>query len=119
MDQMDWKRLFLAFDGRINRQPFWIGVIILFVLNIIIAAIFGDGILGILLSLALIYPGLAVYVKRCHDRGKTGWWCLLLLIPIVGLIWAIVDLGILKGTPGPNDYGPDPLGDGARADVFD
>jgi uncharacterized membrane protein YhaH (DUF805 family) len=50
-----------------------------------------------------------LHIKRCHDRGKSAWWCLLLIIPIVGLIWAIVDLGILAGTQGANEYGPDPL----------
>ncbi len=118
MDQLDWKNLFLSFEGRINRQPFWIGVIILFVANIVVSLILGDGIIAILIALAMIYPGLCVYIKRCHDRGKSGWWCLLLLIPIVGLIWAIVDLGIFEGTKGSNDYGPDPLG-GAAADAFD
>lgn len=113
---MDWNHLFLSFQGRISRQPFWIGVLCLIavgvVIQLIIASLFAEGTgatLGSLVSLALIYPSLAVYAKRCHDRSKSAWWLLLLLIPLVGLIWLIVDLGILPGTPGPNQYGPDPL----------
>lgn len=59
-------------------------------------------------SLLSLWIGLAVYVKRCHDRGKSGWWLLLMLIPFVGIIWWLVDLGILEGQHGANKYGPDP-----------
>ena len=48
-------------------------------------------------------------VKRWHDRGKSGWWVLIALIPLVGPIWAIIETGFLPGTSGPNEYGPDPL----------
>lgn len=105
---MDFKQLFLSFDGRINRQPFWIGVVILFIVNVAASAIFAVWLAGII-QLVLIYPSLAVSVKRCHDRDKSGWWCLLLLIPVVGFIWWVIDLGILEGTDGENQYGPNPL----------
>ncbi len=139
MNQLDWNRLFLSHEGRISRQPFWIGVAIMFVVQFVVSSVVGTGIIGSLISLALIYPTLCVYIKRCHDRGKSGWWVLLLFLPVVTIVfmfmdaslfvvpvvfilgvtvWWIVDLGILKGTDGPNDYGPDPLG-GATADAFD
>ncbi len=105
---MDPKFLFLSFEGRINRQPFWIAVIALLIANGIVLAVFQAWLSG-LLQLALAYPGFAVSVKRCHDRNKSGWWALLLLIPVVGFIWAVIDLGILQGTDGGNTYGPDPL----------
>ena len=55
-----------------------------------------------------LWINLAASVKRCHDRGKSGWWMLLVLIPIVGGIWWLIDLGVLEGDQGPNKYGPDP-----------
>jgi len=58
--------------------------------------------------LAAIWIGLATQVKRCHDRGFSGWWVLLALIPLVGSIWVLVSLGILEGEDGPNVYGLDP-----------
>jgi hypothetical protein len=58
---------------------------------------------------ALLWPVLAVYVKRCHDRDKSGWWLLLLAIPCLGVLWWLIDLGLLEGTPGPNSYGVSPL----------
>ena len=57
-----------------------------------------------------IWIGLAAQVKRCHDRGFSGWWLLLGLIPLAGAIWQLVSLGILEGQEGPNVYGPDPRG---------
>ena len=55
-----------------------------------------------------IIPAILVYIKRFHDRDKSGWWMLIVLIPIVGAIWLLVELGFLPGTPGPNRFGPPP-----------
>ena len=115
---MDWNYLFTSFEGRIGRQPFWIGSLALtvasFVVSLVMAAIFGQGVLGSLLqfivALAILYPSVAIAAKRFHDRDKSGWWILIVLIPFIGLIWYIVELGFLPGTPGPNRFGPDPLG---------
>ena len=70
---------------------------------------------AIIVSLVFLYPALAVYTKRWHDRGKSGWWSLIMLVPFIGPIWALVELGFLSGTPGPNQYGADPLGRGLAA----
>jgi uncharacterized membrane protein YhaH (DUF805 family) len=106
---MDWQQLFLSFDGRISRQPFWIGVLVLFAANVLIAVVLGRGVLGALASLALVYPSIALSVKRWHDRGKSGWWVLIGLIPVVGFVWTLVECGLLEGTKGDNAYGPEPL----------
>ena len=115
---MDWKYLFTSFDGRINRAKFWAGVGVLFAIGIvaqIIDALLGTtgesglGIVGVIVMLASIYPALALYAKRWHDRDKSGWWSLIALVPIIGAIWLLVELGILEGTRGANQYGPDPL----------
>jgi len=114
---MDYQKLFFTYDGRINRTPFWIGGTILSVINIVVQAVihtaFGNGLIGaillLIISLFLIYPSLCVAIKRYHDRDKSGWWCLILLIPLVGIIWYIIDVGCLRGTIGPNRFGPDPL----------
>jgi uncharacterized membrane protein YhaH (DUF805 family) len=50
--------------------------------------------------------GVIVYIKRFHDRDKSGWWVLIGLIPIIGAIWLPIELGFLKGTPRPNRFGP-------------
>ena len=114
---MDWKFLFASFDGRISRQPFWIGFLVLMaanlLTNLVIRILFGFGAIGGLLSLiaalVLAYGAFAVLIKRCHDRGKSGWWSVLAVVPFVGLVWVIVDMGILEGAKGANQYGSDPL----------
>ena len=115
---MDWNSLYTSFDGRIGRQAFWIGTLVLAAVHFIgggvISTIFGHGFFGgllrIVLSLVLLYPSLAVAAKRWHDRDKSGWWSLIALIPVVGWIWYLVECGVLVGTVGQNRYGADPVG---------
>jgi len=74
---MDWVDLFTGFHGRISRQPFWIGVLVLVVVESIcqMAAhrLEGDR-LGAIVDLAFSYPELAVTLKRAHDRNLPTWW---------------------------------------------
>ena len=73
--------------------------------------------------LAVLIPGIAVTVRRLHDRDMSGWWYLGFIvagmIPLVGWIASIAMLVImcLPGTTGPNRFGPDPL-DPHQAEVF-
>jgi uncharacterized membrane protein YhaH (DUF805 family) len=132
---MDWKYLFTSFEGRINRKPFWLGLLILmatqWIVGILLFAAVGLSlmsgadpvmsprdvfllkILGVLLplvvTLVFLYPSVAIYTKRWHDRGKSGWWMLILFIPLLGFVWFLVECGFLPGTAGPNQYGNDPL----------
>jgi len=116
MDNIDWADFLFSFEGRINRAKFWLGVAILYVVPwvlFIIAAAVNSSFLWILVSLVvlvMIWPGLAISIKRWHDRDKSGWWILIGFIPLIGPIWALVETGFLEGTPGPNQYGPNPLG---------
>jgi uncharacterized membrane protein YhaH (DUF805 family) len=153
---------FTGMDGRINRQAWWIGVVILIivaiVLNFILGAVMGGGMpsleqmmdpafmagytqkagwQGLIIGLITAYPYIALSVKRRHDRNNNGYDAIGLIafsllfsliqalgmlsatggigmvVSIIFLIYAIymlVQLGFLKGTAGPNNYGPDPLG---------
>ena len=67
---MNWQFLFLSANGRIGQKDFWIGFLILFVAGFILGMI---PLLGMLISIALIYPWVCLYSKRLHDFGKTGW----------------------------------------------
>ena len=62
-----------------------------------------------LLMFPLMLVGIIVQIKRWHDRDKSGWWVLINLVPCIGPFWALIECGFLRGTPGPNKYGPDPL----------
>jgi len=65
------------------------------------------GTLGLLYSLAVFLPGLAVAIRRLHDTGKSGWMILINLVPLIGFIWFIV-LMAKDSAPGENQYGPNP-----------
>lgn len=115
--------LFLSMTGRIERGRWWFASIILWVVSLAVvavnwSAIQDDGITDpewsavsvatTILAILLIWPLVAVGVKRWHDRGKSGWWMLIYLVPLLGALWALVELGFLRGDQGANEYGPDP-----------
>lgn len=115
---MDWKYLFTSLEGRIGRQSYWMGVLALYGITVVavlldnmigLAGEDGYGILTILVTLALIYPQIVLLAKRWHDRDKSGWWTLIGLVPVIGGLWMLIELGFLRGTDGPNRFGPDPL----------
>jgi uncharacterized membrane protein YhaH (DUF805 family) len=67
----------------------------------------GYGILTGLYSLAIILPGLAVAARRLHDTGRSAWWLLIGLVPLVGPIVLLVFF-VQDSQPGSNQYGPNP-----------
>jgi uncharacterized membrane protein YhaH (DUF805 family) len=101
------------FSGRARRSEYWWYALCSFLISIVLRGI--DYMIGGLdfqiisgiYGLAVLIPGLAVYVRRMHDIGKSGWFILLWFIPIIGWIWALVLL-FTEGNNGPNEYGPDP-----------
>ena len=106
--------LYFSFQGRISRATFWRhGVLWLLMMTLLF-----NGLLGIvgltaeeadgLTNLLLLWPALAISVKRWHDRNRSAWWVLVNLIPLIGWLWVLIENGALRGTPGPNDHGPAP-----------
>ncbi|AXI48350.1 hypothetical protein C1J03_21555 [Sulfitobacter sp. SK012] len=104
---------YVDFKGRSNRPQFWFWTLWMIILGIgtgIIDSTFGFydvGPINSILSLITLIPGIAVAARRLHDIGRRGWWLLLILIPIVGLIVLIVFFST-KGEETPNPYG-DPV----------
>jgi uncharacterized membrane protein YhaH (DUF805 family) len=85
-----------------------------FLVNLIIAIVIGIigriihlEVLSTLYSLAVLVPALAVGARRLHDTGRSAWWLLIYLIPVIGWIWLIV-LFAIDGDQGANPYGADP-----------
>ncbi len=106
---------YAVFSGRATRKEYWMfvlyNVIISIIIGIISGLIFGktaDGssndVLGGIYSLAVLLPSLAVLVRRLHDTGRSGWWILIGLIPLIGTIILIVFLA-QKTKAGDAKYG--------------
>ncbi|MEM9434311.1 MAG: DUF805 domain-containing protein [Pseudomonadota bacterium] len=106
---------YIDFNGRAQRSEYWwfflFAVICSLIAGVIDGLIFGAQVVGLLVTLGLFLPGLAAVIRRLHDQDRVGWWALIALVPFIGGI-ALIVLMILKGTDGPNKYGPDPLADG-------
>jgi len=110
---------YAVFSGRARRKEIW--MFILFNILISIALSFVDvatgmynvesgmGTLSTIYALAVLIPSIAVGVRRLHDTSRSGWWILIGLIPLIGLIVLIV-FYCLDSTPGDNQYGPNPKG---------
>ena len=117
MDSNYLKRYLFSFEGRATRLEYWmfnVALIIGIIIGSIIGAVFRGGLATIILSLlgllglVFIWSGIAIQVKRWHDRDKSGWWILINFIPIIGF-WAFIENGFLPGTEGKNRFGEDPL----------
>jgi uncharacterized membrane protein YhaH (DUF805 family) len=63
----------------------------------------------LLFGILVTWISIAVGIKRFHDRNKSGVWILIIFVPVIGGLWYLIECGFLRGTVGPNDYGPDPL----------
>jgi uncharacterized membrane protein YhaH (DUF805 family) len=107
---------YAGFSGRARRAEYWqfvlfnvIAAVVLFVIGLAIKF----PLLYVIYNLAVLIPGLAVFVRRMHDTGRSGWWILLALVPVVGGIVLLV-FACLEGEAGPNKYGANPK---AIADV--
>jgi uncharacterized membrane protein YhaH (DUF805 family) len=114
-ERMPPLRMFLDPRGRIGRRDFWLyGVAAMAGLTLLLQALLGiagmdEDLREPIVNLLLLWPVLAVSIKRWHDRDKSGWWVLIVLVPVIGWLWALVVNGFLRGTPGPNRFGADPL----------
>ncbi len=101
---------YVNFSGRACRSEFWFWVLFAVIVAIVanvIDAIIGIPAVGAITGLGLLLPGIAVSIRRLHDIDRTGWWYLLIFTGIgwiLLLVWAC-----MKGTTGPNTYGPDPI----------
>ena len=107
--------MLFSLRGRISRRRFWRwGVGALLVLAALTHALLGIArvrteLADPLVNLLLLWPAVAISVKRWHDRGRTGWWVLVGLVPVVGWLWLLIDNGLVRGTAGPNRYGAAPM----------
>lgn len=99
------------FDGRSHREEYWMFVlfdlIIILVLMVLSVVVAPSMVILVLHRLAVAVPGIAVTIRRLHDTGRSGWWCLIGFIPIIGAIVLLFYMA-QDSQPGTNQYGPSP-----------
>jgi len=107
---------YAAFTGRARRREYWTFVIVNDIICLILGLIEGltgitaesdYSVLAIIFSLLVLIPTLAVTVRRLHDTGRSGWWLLIGLIPIIGVLVLLIFF-VLDSQAGTNEYGPSP-----------
>lgn len=113
--QMEWYVKVLAnyvgFQGRARRKEYWMFILFNIIISIVLSIL--QGILGLntaltgLYSLAILLPFLAVGVRRLHDTGRSGWWLLISLIPLIGVMTLII-FTCQESDYRINKYGPNP-----------
>lgn len=114
---------YATFAGRARRAEYWwfalFNILVSIAAGILDRVLFSahamnpgmSGPLNALAGLALLLPGLALWCRRLHDVGRSGWWWLLVFIPVIG--WVVLFYwSVRRGDVGPNDYGPDPINGG-------
>ena len=107
-------RNYVGFSGRAARSEYWYWTLFVILVSVVASALdlaifpfHQVSPLNTIASLILLLPGIAISVRRLHDMDHTGWWLLIVLTGIGGLILLI--WFCFKGTEGPNRFGPDPL----------
>ena len=101
----DALKRYVDFSGRTRRSGYWW----FFLIHTIawIALGFAAPAVAAIYAVGTLLPGLGVSVRRLHDTGRSGWWWLINIIPLVGFVVFTVFLAS-DGTRGANRYGPDP-----------
>ena len=107
---------YAGFAGRAGRREYWmfflvylliyIGLVVLTAIPGVLGNLFG--IATLIFALGLLIPSIAVGVRRLHDSDRSGWWMLLLFVPLAGLY--VLYLMIIEGTSGSNRFGESTVG---------
>lgn len=109
-------RKYAQFDGRARRKEYWMFALFNGIITVVLAMVggqlgtggsmIGAAVLG-LYSLGVFIPSLAVGVRRLHDTGRSGWWMLIVLVPLIGAL-ALLIFAVQDSQPATNEYGPSP-----------
>jgi uncharacterized membrane protein YhaH (DUF805 family) len=108
---------YVCFSGRARRKEYWMFTLFNFIAAAIVGFIGGFlsgatdvaafAFLGTLYNLAVLLPSVAVFFRRLHDIGKSGWWYFIVFVPCgIGAIWFLILM--ITGSDGTNEYGPTP-----------
>ena len=115
-DPMPLAQVLFSLRGRVPRKVFWLyGVLGPLLVSVMLEMLLGIVGVGerraeLFTSVLIAWPCVAVAVKRWHDRDRSGWWVLILVVPVLGALWTLIENGLLRGSVGANRYGADLTG---------
>jgi len=98
---------YAIFSGRARRKEYWMFMLFNFIIGFALGIVEVSSILVSLYSLAVLLPGMAVAVRRLHDTGRSGWWLLIGIVPIIGALVLLVFM-VQDSQSDDNQYGPNP-----------
>lgn len=106
---LDAWRKYLSFNGRATRKDYWGFVLINMLASFLITLaeiIVGmdDAFISSLYTLAVICPNIALCTRRLHDVGRSGWWQLAAIVPLLNF-YLFYMIWIKRGTEGENRFG--------------
>lgn len=103
---------YAVFNGRARRAEYWWFTLFSIIASVVLSVIDGvlgtPGVLAGIYALAVLLPSIAVAIRRLHDTGRSGWWLLLTLVPVAGIV--VIVFLVLDSQPGENEHGPNPKG---------
>ena len=104
------KEKIFSYTGRLNRERYILRSLAVGLVAAVLMflAIFISEKVATLVNILAVVIQIMLGIRRTHDIGKSGWWMLLMIIPVVNFIWGLI-LIFKKGDYGPNEYGADPL----------
>jgi len=79
---------YVDFNGVASRSEFWWFMLFVFLVTLVLNWV--SPWLANIFALLMLLPELAVGARRLHDTGRSGWWQLLVLLPVIGIIVLIV-----------------------------
>jgi uncharacterized membrane protein YhaH (DUF805 family) len=111
-----WGQFLFSASGRISRSQYWLRwalpvFITTIVLEMILFAVFDPQVVVVIMGLywlCLLWPVIAIYIKRAHDRDRSGAFVLVMLVPLLNF-WPLIEFWFLRGTIGSNRFGADPV----------
>jgi uncharacterized membrane protein YhaH (DUF805 family) len=102
--------LYFSLKGRLDRSGYWLFYVLpamaIGISAYLVANSLGAVAVGNVIAFALLWPSIAVQVKRWHDIDMSGWWVLVNLLPFIGPLWSLVMNGFFASTPHENRFGP-------------
>jgi uncharacterized membrane protein YhaH (DUF805 family) len=112
---MEWYlaalKKYADFSGRARRREYWMFILVNLVISCVLAGLGyvsnAFSVLSWIYTLGVFIPSFAVAARRLHDTGRSGWWMLIGLIPLLGVI-VLIYFFCQDSAPGDNQYGPNP-----------